>query len=218
MIISDEHKRVILKATMKKKLLISGGAALAVIALGLVFFGVVRKEKKPESESLSQNSTQGQAETLLTWDDPIGFTFQYPPDLAVNNHEEDNQNYAHVELTHKDHPGNLIVWVKDTTSLDSTAWARTDPRFKGASVLDTTLGGLEAKKVLIKEPKSMLIVGTIYDDLLYTVETELGDESYWTKVHADAVNSFAFNHPESSSDGNSAGSDEEPVDEEVVIE
>ena len=49
---------------------------------------------------------------LLTWNDPNGFSFQYPEGLVINKHDEDRENYAYLEFTHSAHPGNVIVWGK----------------------------------------------------------------------------------------------------------
>ncbi|MBI5619617.1 hypothetical protein HY950_01530, partial [Candidatus Gottesmanbacteria bacterium] len=73
-------------------------------------------------------------EEVATWTDPAGFTFQYPKALAADKHEEDQDNYAHVELTSKDHPGSIIVWAKDTTATDVNAWVKTEKLFAGATV------------------------------------------------------------------------------------
>ena len=159
---------------------------------------------------------------LLTWKDPAGFTFQYPKDISVDNHEEDEENYAHVELIHKDHPGKLIVWVKDTTAADATAWVKTEKRFKGANVMDTTLAGAPGKKVLLTDPEQLLVAGTVFDELLFMIETTPTDAAYWGSTHETVIGSFAFipipGEEQTTGGGAGEASYEEAVDEEEVIQ
>ena len=138
----------------------------------------------------------------VTWTDPAGFTFGYPKDISVNPHEEDTVNYANVELTHKDHPGRIVVWMKDLPA----------PNISGASVLDTTLGGKPAKKILVSDPAKKLMVFATDNDVYVSIEGELVDEAYWSDIHQKVVDSFVFAPPESS--GGGGGS----VEEEEVVE
>lgn len=108
---------------------------------------------------------------LITWTDPAGFSFQYPKELSLNKHDEDNQNYAHLEFTMKDHPGNLIVWAKDTNSTDVAKWVKSEKRFLNANSLDTTLGGKPGKKIMVSTPSAMLITGTIDEGIVFTIES-----------------------------------------------
>ena len=159
---------------------------------------------------------------MLTWKDPAGFSFQYPKDVSVNPHKEDEENYAHVELTQKDHPGKLVVWVKDTTAADATAWVGTEKRFKAANVMDTTLGGQPGKKVLIAAP-ALLVTGTVADELLFMIETTPTDATFWNATHEAVIASFAFiplpgEEPAAGGGAGDISGDEEAVDEEEVIQ
>ncbi len=163
------------------------------------------------------------APELSTWNDPVGFTFQYPKDISVDPNEDDNTNYAHVELTHKDHPGKLIVWVKDTTAADAAAWVKTEKQFKAANVMDTTVGGQPGKKVLIADP-ALLVSGMVADELLFMIETTPTDAAYWNEVHETVSSTFAFT-PVAGGEKQAAGASggdtsgyEEAVDEEETIE
>ena len=147
---------------------------------------------------------------LTTWTDEAGFSFKYPKDLSVNKHEEDPDNYAHVELTHNAHPGKIIVWASDAPSV----WPP-----KGTSAIDTTLGGEPAKKILASAPVKMLSVGTISDNLLFNVEATLTDNEYWQGVHDTIVSSFAFTDMSGSEPSSGGGAYVgEAADEEEILE
>jgi flagellar basal body-associated protein FliL len=98
-------------------------------------------------------------EEYAVWTDPADFSFQYPKNLDINNHEEDQTNYAHLELTSKTHSGNLIVWVKDTNAQDIETWIKMS---KINDSLDSDLGGERAKKILSGDDPKQLTIAAIY--------------------------------------------------------
>lgn len=153
---------------------------------------------------------------LLTWNDPNGFTFRYPEGLSVNIHDEDKENYAHLEFTHPDHPGNLIVWGKDPDRgvTDAAGWVKNEKRFTGAGVLDTEMGGQRAAKVIVDGVTRMLVSGMVYENIVWSVEATLEDADFWRKVHTTVADSFAFVSVKEQ--GSQAAS--ESADEEEVVE
>ena len=173
---------------MKKPLV----AILVGLVVGGIGFGgyLAWLGSQPKSAAPQQAAAPA-ASQLLTWRDPNGFSFQYPDGLAVNKHDEDQQNYANIEFTDPNHPGNVIVWGKDTTAADVAAWAKTEKRFKDASILDTTFANFSGKKVLLTDPKQ-IIVGTLDDDIVWTIEGLLTDSDFWTNVHSTIADSFKF--------------------------
>lgn len=162
------------------------------------------------------------SEELTTWVDQSEFSFQYPKSLKLDPHEEDQENYTHVELTSATHSGSLIIWVKDTTVEDAETWAK-ETKLLGA--IDSTLGGLPAKKTLTNEQKQ-LIITTIKNGYLYQIEANLTDATYWNQVYETVSSNFKFIKGEtktndrsvdtSSYDNSSAGSEEVYGDEEVI--
>lgn len=200
---------------MKKLWIVIGVLVVVGVVAGGVFVFSKRSTKviSPGEVILA---TPTPAVGMTTWDDPAGFSFQYPKDLSVNNHEEDNDNYAHVELTSKEHPGNIIVWVSDlpkgVTTVDS--WVK--KLYSTATAIDTTLGGEPAKKILIASPSAKLIVGTISDGLLFKVEGIYTDKQFWQPIEDTIVKSFTFivDTPSAASGQSSA----DAVDEEEVVQ
>jgi hypothetical protein len=205
---------------MKKLWIVTGViVVLGMTAGGIFIFSRQRtKLSSPLEVSVTKpTAIQAPKVDLTTWSDEAGFSFQYPKDLTVNKHEEDNDNYAHVELTNKDHPGNSIVWVKDLPSGVSTLDSWVKKIYPTATSIDTTLGGEPAKKILVATPIKTLTVGTISEDLLFIVEGTLTDAEYWQKIHDTITNSFAFT-PDSSSASSNASASDEAVDEEEVVQ
>ena len=154
---------------------------------------------------------------LVMWDDPSGFTFLYPQDLIVNKHDEDQENYAHVELTHPQHTGRIIVWAKDPPDSDIEVLSAQLAGDKGI-VLDTVLGGKPGKKIRISKPALTVTTAALYDGLLFTVET-VPTDPYWNSVQDKLLESFTFKPiPGMESDEGSTDSYSTPVDEEEVVE
>jgi hypothetical protein len=212
--------------TRKKILIIVGGIAGVGIMTSIIFFARDRffpQKKVQQMEVISITMTPAPKEELLLWDDPAGFTFQYPKGLTVNKHDEDQENYAHVELTSTQHQGNIIVWAKDTTAVAISQWLKNEKTLKDQSFVDTTLGGNDAVKVLVKEPKKKQITATLDEDVVVIVETELDDEGFWQKVNDTVVGSFTFsvNQLGTIGDQSTVSSDEAPpseADEEESVE
>jgi len=167
----------------------------------------------------------------LTWSDPNGFSFTYPDDVTVDKHDEDDKNYAHIEMTHTSHPGSLIVWAKDVplnakhkpiTTPDE--WIALDNSLKEGAVIDTTFAGVTGKKILVSADTQKIVIGTISDNILFYIETTASDLAYWNQATDMVANSFAFIPLEgetqntSEEDSLDTGGYEQAVDEEETLE
>lgn len=208
---------------MKKLWIVTG----IIVIVGLVAGGTLFFSQK-KSQTSTSHVTEATSPTpvpfmLTTWTDAAGFSFQYPKDLTVNNHEDDNVNYAHVELTSATHPGSIIVWASDlpTGVTDVASWVKKDASLSAGMVIDTTLGGEPAKKIIISSPTKTLTVGTVSEGLLFSVVGTLTDNEYWSRVHDTITGSFAFTPDTGSSapaSGSNAASGDQGVDEEEVVQ
>lgn len=167
------------------------GATFVVLSLILLVYLKVRFSAET-ARDISVVPTPVIVEDLITWVDQSGFTFQYPKSLNLDPHEEDEDNYAHLELTSATYSGNLIIWAKDTTSEDTDAWIKNE-KIKGA--INSTLGGEKAAKLLSADGLKKLILTAIRGGYLYQIETNSTD-SYWNKVYETVSSSFKFTEKE----------------------
>lgn len=196
---------------------------IAVIALfvlsgvggGVYYWQVASKRTAPEVSTAAAPTPQ--PEELAQWKDQAGFSFSYPKSLKSDIHEEDNQNYAHIEFTHPDYPGTIIIWAKDTTAADIATWVKKEKTLAGGTVLDTTLADMDGKKVLLASPKKKVITAVVDEAIVFYVEGEFEDSEFWTKTYDTITSSFAFT-PLESAQSQSDGGDETAVDEEEVLE
>ncbi len=200
-------------------LIIIGGVLLGGLGAGAYLY-TSRITSAPSPVSETPNVTPTLAPTMITWDDPAGFTLSYPDGLQVNKHDEDKENYAHVEFTDTKHPGRVIVWVKDLPRkvTDTVSWGKLIATSSAIS-FDTTLGGKPAQKVLISQPQKTMMTGIVYDGVLWYIEADLVDEPYWRSVFDSLSSTFAFKPIEESAPAAAAPpASETSVDEEEVLE
>jgi len=207
----------------KKKLIIIAGISVGVLAVGgTIFFNRERLffAKKIQDQTVASVSPTPKEERVI-WDDPAGFSFQYPKGLSMDKHDEDTENYAHVELTSPEHKGKLIVWAKDTTATTIGGWLKNEKSLKDAVSVDTVLEKNEGKKIIVKGEVVRQITATLDEDILVMVETELNDEVFWQQVNDTVVSTFTFATNVKEDESAAAATNEAPpaaADEEESIE
>jgi hypothetical protein len=175
---------------MKKGFVIAGiiGIVIGSIAAGAYLF-VLKKGTDTTAQQGIVEPTKAIDVRLATWKDQAQFTFEYPETLKIDPHPEDQDNYAHVELTNPEHPGNVVVWAKDTTAADLTTWLKQN---KIETAIDTNLGGEVAKKTMGEGKDKTILVTTIHGGYLYQVEVTLADSAYWQKTFDGVLASLTF--------------------------
>lgn len=207
---------------MKKTVLmvLLGGVILGSIGAGAYIFFQKKTSPAVTPVSDASGSAQISAPTLRTWNDPAGFTMQYPEGLDVNKHDEDTVHYAHVELTDRAHPGRIVVWASDLPKGVTTtaSWGKLMATPSSAISFDTTLGGKPAQKILVSGPEKSVTTGVVYDGIVWSVEAALGDGPYWQSVYDAIVQSFSFVSVPAQNAPASAGVPQDAVDEEEVLQ
>lgn len=198
---------------------------IAGFFLGLIGAGTYLYFSKNTSDSPVSpggEPTPTTAPKLITWDDPAGFTMQYPEGLTIDKHDEDTVNYAHVELADEAHPGGLTVWVTDLPRgvMDTVSWGKKVSTPSSAISFDTTLGDQPAQKILIADTPKKVMVGVVWDGVLWYIEANLADDAYWQSVYDTVTSSFVFKPLPESVVGTGAGSgaSEQMFDEEEALE
>lgn len=192
---------------------------------GITAFAAFRFANRSVPQTARPATSQGATPTptveLVDWKDPAGFSFKYPKGLVVDKHDEDKENYAHIEFTDPSHPGSVIVWAKDTTAADAAGWVKADKTLSGAASVDTTLGGLSAKKVVVSGETRSMTVGTVSDGIVFSVVAASPEGDYWQGVLETITGSFVFDQeegaPATGEAPTTAGGDVS-VDEEEVVE
>ncbi|MCL4360304.1 hypothetical protein M1555_03575 [Patescibacteria group bacterium] len=166
-------------------------------------------ESEQAVSSVSPTPTPVPLKTLT--DNNNRMQFSYPENLTLNTHPEDNVNYAHFEFTDPEHPGNLIVWVRDTTATNLGTWMKTDKRFTDGVITDANLGGKPAKKIRTAG-SDLIITGFPDQGIVYTVEAS--GSAYWSGISDVVTGSFAFTGAPQGGSGNGGSA----VDETAILQ
>jgi len=148
-----------------KQILIIVILAVAVGGVATVIIFSQNKSNPPSVSQISPSPTPTPV-TLSTWTDPAGFSFQYPDSINIDQHPEDNDNYSHLTLTDGQQTGHINIIMADDTYKSLTKWISANPNLKAGNVIDTTLGGLEGKKVITDQGT---IIGVIDNGVLVTL-------------------------------------------------
>ena len=209
----------------KKTVLIAIGVIGIVAIVGGGFFlfrgrgeSEISKIVSPSEKTLEEEKPTTKQAKTLTWNDPAGFIFSYNSALKINNHPEDKVNYANLEITEQGEEGKILVLAKDSKYKTLADWVSKE--YKGKQVLETTLGGKGARKILDETGK--ITVGALDENILFTLEMIPGNRDSWQKNFEQIVSSFEFWYPTpaqsntQSSQGGSGGGD--VVEEEEIIE
>lgn len=211
----------ILSSNMKRIWVIVAVAALLILAggIGVFFWQRSKKGAIVSPEASGGESAASAPQKILSWSDPAGFTFQYPEGVVIDKHDEDKENYAHIEFAHSSHTGSIIVWAKDTTAESGASWLKSQKTYQNATTLDSTLGEIEAVKALLTTPTRLMVTATVDEGIVFYVEGKLDDSDFWTPVYETITNSFAFTSADQpAAPGGSSEDIEEAVDEEEIIE
>lgn len=141
---------------------------ILAVAVGGVATVIIFSQKQSSPPAVSQISPSPTPipVTLSTWTDPAGFSFQYPDSINVDQHPEDNDNYAHITLTDGQQTGHINIIMADDTYKSLSKWISSSPNLKAGNIIDTTLGGLDGKKVLTEQGT---VIGVIDNGVLVTL-------------------------------------------------
>lgn len=176
----------------RKKILV--GVLIGLIVVGLTMGGWVflKGEQGEFISPLSQVSQEEEEPQLLLWDDEAGFTFEYPQGLYIDPHPEDMENYAHLEITSPKKSGRILILVNDASTETIEEWVKADKEATSASIIDTSLAGAAAKKLLFKDPKTVLTAAIDPYGGLFLLRLEPGEGDFWQNIYQQILKSFAF--------------------------
>jgi len=177
--------------TDKKKIIIIGLGVMAILAgLSLATFVLFKpKQEEPISPAIKLEKPEEILAPLVTWSDPAGFSFAYPSNLQIDPHQEDKENYAHLELREENHAGGIIIWMKDTNYKTIDDWAKKESGAASWQIFETTLGGREAKKVAYKDGR--VTTAALDEEVIVLLEL-FGDNQFWQPVYEKIIESFEF--------------------------
>lgn len=172
---------------MKKRTWLILICSIVIILVGFIIWFLMEKKSLVSIISpLSNQITPTVTQILKTWEDPAGFKFSYPEGISINDHQEDTENYAHLELTNSFYPGRILIWMKDKTNNTLEEWVL--KQTGEPQVFDSELAGQSAKKLAFTSPKK-LIIAAFDQEVLILIEVYPENE-WWTKTYEQILDSF----------------------------
>jgi len=124
------------------------------------------------------------------WEDPAGFSFEYPKSLEVDVNPDDTINYANLELTSKQKRGKIIILCNDTKYNSAEEWAKKSDLVKNSTHLETKIAGLTGQKVNLGEGREISAIIDM-DKVIYTIEKQPeGEKEYWGQIYTHIIESF----------------------------
>jgi hypothetical protein len=171
--------------TKKKKLLLA--LILGVILIGGGLFLIFNPLNKNAS-LLNPLGSQKEEEqvNLKVWEDPAGFSFKYPEQITIDNHPEDEENYAHLELAQNDHQGKILIWMKDKVEDSLDEWV--EAQEGNPQVFDSELAGQPAKKMAFLSPQKMATVA--FDQEVVILVEVFPQDEWWNQTYEQILESF----------------------------
>lgn len=124
------------------------------------------------------------------WDDPAGFSFEYPKELEVDVHNKDESNYSFLTLAKKNQKGKIVIIVNDSKYQNIDEWLEKDDLVRKGNGLETEVASISGRKVAMGSGRE--IIGFIDGDkVLYTFDKQPeGEDGYWGEIFKRILSSF----------------------------
>jgi len=149
-------------------------------------------EARPTTAEVKKEPTP--SPKMETWKDEAGFIFQYPSGLELTQNTDDKNSYANIEITAKQEKGKIQITAVDTRYNNVEAWVKYDESLKGGNIIETTMGGKAAKKILFGE-EGKILVGSIDDQILFLIRGDQSKSEFWQGVFDQVHDSWTFFYP-----------------------
>lgn len=174
------------------------GVLLLGILLGLVIVfwpQLTAKKSAPAAESLGEQTQKPKFDfNFKGWEDPAGFSFEYPDELEIDIHPDDDSNYSFLTLTSPKYPGKIEITCNDSQYKDVKEWGKEDSLVKQASGLETKIVNLPAYKVVMGQGREINAV-IDWDEVIYILDKAPGEDqeenlAYWGAIYSHFLDSF----------------------------
>lgn len=206
---------------MSKKQWLLTGTVLLVCAS--VVTGVLFTAKKNQRSAGSLSTPLPELPgSPSQYDDPAGFSFQYPNALTIVDETPPNDAYySLLTLKNSGESMKMTLLVKDTPYKTAAEWMQKDPEApKNATILGpVSIGGAGGTQY---SENGKLLTVAVDQGVVYRIES-IKDGGFWERAHGQIVSTFMLSDPsaqtknrQSSSPSASSGNNTVYETEEVV--
>jgi len=131
------------------------------------------------------------------WEDPAGFSFEYPRELEIDIHPEDESNYSFLTLSSKSRKGKIDIICNDTQYKDINEWLTEDSLVKQGNGLETKVASVSAQKVALGKGRE-IIAFIDWDEVIYVIDKTPFDSAqgkpaevdFWQEIYSRVLSSF----------------------------
>ncbi len=199
------------------KLVLILGFVVLLIITAVVIFRPGQENSPLTNPLIPRPKTAEPSQTNKEYADPAGFSFEFPDNLSITKNEiEDNKTYADLQLTSKDVSGNLTLKITDSKFTTIDEWLKINKEATVGDPKEVKLGNLKAVEI---KTSDRLLLAALDQDILFTIEMPLVEESFWMKVCNQIKTGFSFELPDNTASSTNAGSSTADVSfegEEVI--
>lgn len=132
------------------------------------------------------------------WEDPAGFSFEYPDEIEIDIHVEDEANYSFLTLSSKERKGKLDIICNDSQYADIDEWLSEDSLVKQGSGLETQVASVSGQRVALGNGREITAF-IDWDKVIYTIDKTPFDSAqdkpeeevdYWDQIYTHILSSF----------------------------
>jgi len=165
-----------------------------LIGLGIFFQKKILELIKPGQKTTVPLGEQKEKEDFkfdwALWEDASGFAFEYPRDLKVDTHPDDETNYSFLAITSSERQGKIDIYCNDTKYKTVEEWLTKESLVKQGSFLDTKVASVSGKRVAIGNGRE-LTAFIDWDEVIYVIDKQSEEEvEFWQQVYSRIVSSF----------------------------
>lgn len=200
------------KQMKNKKLLLVLCFLAVLIAAGVFMLKPGKQDSLLSNPPITQPKIVAPSETLKEYQDPSGFSFNYPDNLSITKNDiTDNNTYADLQLFSKDVNGSLILKITDSKFTTLDEWLKSNKEATVGEPKEVKLGSLKAFEI---KTSDRLLVAALDQKILFTIEIPLVEEDFWMKVYNKILTGFTFELP----DNTTASANTNVTSDDVIFE
>ena len=199
--------------------------AIIAVLLGLSIAILIASSQKQKTTSSLQKPLLDNPESitpsilLKKYEDPSGFTFQYPKDIIVSAKKLPSNNfYAYVEATSPAKTGKVIISIESSNLNSIDDWVVQNSKKISKTINKIKLSELEGQEYDTTD--SHISVALDQGALIIIKSPVDSDKESWSAIHKSIVSSFSFAQPSPSENSSqvSGGGDDVTYEGEETVE
>ena len=153
---------------------------------------------------------------MISFEDPLGFSFSYPEKFVLDKHQNDQVNYANLELLNGEE--NFKILLSDPPSSDLAVVIKQDNELSDGSILDSKVDNLEVKKIFVPKTNKTVYLG-LWDGMLLKIQYLPSNKKEFSQLAEKIIASLQFPETANYTDATTQTQTTAPaVSEDVMVD